>query len=833
MKNKLLFSFMVVLLAVTNFSCSNILEDEEADTALPTIMSNYNTPVVFTYGGLSGKYAGSFGNKVVTLPKNSVPTSITLFSETPTDPKIASNLKKAFDNGVPIGLVGANPNSPATYESLSKLLEVGIDFSKFANPASDHSDDILVVTKNKYTGDLHVFITGFDTVVTTAVKATAPTALGSDPNNIWLPNDSTTTTRPGEVVVPDWRPNKDDDPNGTTEHLVLDPAHALNNNTGLKPGYDFVYANQEIKNFGYDKKAPPSLLNFTSAAEIAAKNAMTRNLFEWAKTSSKPPVSSSSGGLGAGQIDLNDIASTYHVHRAVPESIEQATNDYGQVFKFPIINVDYDIKAFHLFNEDFTDSTEQSSGGLDPKGGDYYVMEKVTERDVSSIYWSEDQAAGKLCTYWYEVANWTAEAETWAWLTADPDKQPTSDKPNLPEDYKYADKNPDKIQLLKEAPNTSTETVSQSETFSFSVEANAGVSFAKGGTPTFAVGVKAGFGYSSTRSRSYDSLAIEKRIGNGTENHYFYTTNSEQFLQDRTDQDAPAVARSTLTTAEMWLWHLKEQQSPANFSVEGKERHRAGRRSYHVFAAGGRDFRYMDNTHYYTFPLPIPPHFVLMTPNGDSDLYLNFEGKLSSDNTVLIFDVLSHDSWTITGIPDWITLSSPDPNDSIYPSGYKVVNSGNNHSWGSDNSSGNKCRTVVVSCNKSYSNKQRTATLTFTEKTSGETITMNIFQEANPNGIADLKIYSTNVDMDANGGSKEIEVIGQESWTAEIADNGKSWCHLDQYAAINPQSDKDFDHNITISADPNRREFPRQTTITFTTSSGKSIVVTVRQNPKI
>lgn len=791
MKNKLLFSFMVVLLAVTNFSCSNILEDEEAGTALPTIMSNYNTPVVFTYGAISGKYASSFGNKVTTLPKNSVPTSITLFSETPTDPKIASNLKKAFDNGVPLGLVAANPNSPATYEALTKLLDINIDLTKFSTPSrnTNYNEDILVVLKNKYTGELHVFITGFDGGATTAKQSTAPTPF--DPQ-YWPSNTTPTPYTPRTDV----------------ESLVLDPNHVLNGNDGLKPGYDFVYANQEIKNFGYDKKAPPSLLNLTSALEIAAKNAMTKNMFEWTKTASASKPASSSSGATTG-LDLNDLASTYHVHKAAPESIEQATNDYGQVFKFPIINVDYDIKSFHRFEEDYTDD-----GG---KGGDYYVMEKVTERDVSSIYWSEDQAAGKLCTYWYEVANWTAEAETWAWLTTEPGDYDSETK-FIPEDHKY---DITKINLREEHPNSSTETVTQTETFSFSVEANAGVSFDKSGSVSGgSIGAKAGFSYTSSRSRSYDSLTIEKRIGNANENHYFYTTNSEQFLQDRTDQDAPAVARSTLTTAEMWLWRIKGV-SPSNLSVEGKEWHKAGRRSYHVFAAGGRDFRYMDKTHYYYFPLPIPPHFVVNTPNGDSDLYLNFEGKLSSDNTVLTFDVLSHDSWTITGIPGWITLAS-------------TAGDLNGNSWdNTNNNSGSKCRTVTVTCAQNYSNRQKTAALVFTEATSGETITINIFQEANPNGITDLKIYSTNVDMDANGGSKEIEVIGAESWTAEIADNGKSWCHLDQYAAINPQTDKDFDHNITISADPNRREFPRQTTITFTTSSGKSIVVTVRQNPKI
>lgn len=760
MKNFLQVSFLTVLLMATLFSCQNAAgpggwkKPDEPVPDSPTPTDDTIRSTVFYYGELQGVFAEHLKSADTRANSTEVPTNLVIFSHVPTDAKTKSNIKKAFNNGVPVGLVGATHEH---YKSLADFLGMDIinHFSSNSNDSvnAKRDDDILIVSKSKSNGMVSIYITGFDNAIAKTTDTLTEKSTGKD--------------------------------YGGSEMSLQ-----LSDSKYIKPGFSPEDAKKEITDLGYniEGKAPsaedPVAKSFISESY---KKAIIKDIFAWEKNTNaihSIPKADKPVLTGSPSYDLADLVSGYRVHQAAPAEIQQ-DYDGEQVYKFPIISIDYVIRSLHDFN------TNQ----------DVYVVEKSTSRDTSSIYWSNDQAAGKLCTYWYEVANWTSKAETEAYIDA-PTGTVTMDGGDLM------------------FPKTTEGSVTQSSTFSFSLSANASVG-QNGDNFVWGAGVSGTIGYSDTKSITIPDVTIELKSNGGSstenaKNKYKYSVNAEDYLQDRLDENAPAIARSTFTTSEAWVWRVKDP-TEGPLTLHGKETHTSGRRYYACFAAGGRRFGYVTKSFDYSFPMPVPQHFALNTSTGTDELFLNKDGTQQLE----VFSVFSHDDGTIE--VKEIDKDGTEGSDAAW------IRLGQ-YTFSKIDEANLKPTSIDLKCEENDTDEPRRAIVRIKITKDGEAKTLfelKVFQEVNPKGVSGIVLLQNTAHIKGDGTPTSIKFKSSENWKAE---SSYSWCLIDQTEGSAGLGDGDNGMDFTISARKNIDDFPREATVTFTTASGKTATLVVKQD---
>lgn len=509
-------------------------------------------------------------------------------------------------------------------------------------------------------------------------------------------------------------------------------------------------------------------------SDEAFKQAVVEEILKWAFVYTPEMIeanasqNSANSVNSAGQkIDLQKIATAYR-----PRHIINPSQHFGEkrdLFKFPTIVIDYIIYSVHDFDNN----------------NDYYVMEKNTTRDASPYFEYEDQSKGTGNPFdWYKIIHWNAEVKTEAMLDAKGRE----------------------VQMTQNLPLATRSRQQFTESFNWNIGAHVNVGFSGQKNQEgkkLEIGANAGFGFTKSNTWTLLDLYVEPNL-RGKDLDYKYRIPMEQFVPNRDDPlvKVPAIARSTLSTKEMWLWTVINPGETA--TLKGSDTHTVGRRQYAAFAAGGQRWRYLSKKETYSHPMQVPPHFTFSTPTQTNQIVLDKDGKLLGQQIYAQIGVFAHQAWELASDATWLAPSRTSG------SGLTAPNA------------------ISLTCDRNGSRNQRTATLTAKTTIEGKEkeIKLEVIQAGDTGGLPageSFRVSSTSIALDSVVYDPiAIKLSAADNWTARTGDR---WCRIYQFEG-GPCKDLDF----KIGASANTTGEDRSTVVTFTSkTTGKKVEVAVMQ----
>lgn len=177
-------------------------------------------------------------------------------------------------------------------------------------------------------------------------------------------------------------------------------------------------------------------------------------------------------------------------------------------------------------------------------------------------------------------------------------------------------------------------------------------------------------------------------------------------------------------------------------------------------------------------------HGAVHGQNGDSLVFLSTGG-------VQEFTIESNTTWTITGKPDWMKSLSPEQ--------------------------GTGTSRVQVELPEIQTDQEQKATLVVSAENGIKTGSIVVVQRGK---VIDLTVNPTAVTASATETEKTLAVLCNAEWTATVADD---------WLTLNPVSGTMNDRELRLSFSPNYEQRQRQTTVTVSAGSNRTVPISFVQ----